>query len=767
MSSARTKTDSNVKRKSLSRRFSLALSVVVIAILLIFSLAVVIYNYFKIERDLDRQLTDTLHLAETSLPTAVWQMDHGSMDDILEAILINNAIAAVRIVTDDTPAAVKNQPWYGEVDFSYFRAEPTRFHVKSVDVKRLGETVGIFEVALVRAEMKGGIAVTVLLLLALICILCGAILITSVLVTRRYIFSPLMRLESHARIIAGGNLESTIELESNDEFGQLASAYNLMANQLKLSFETLEQKVMERTADLYFAKTEAEQVSHHLSVAGAELQALLDNSPVGILFVGFDRVIQRINPQITRITGYSREELVGQSTRVLYSSEELYESRGKIYYPILRREGFCESNTEIRTKTGALKMCHWQGRTVIAEGGVEGVVWSLEDISMRLKMEEELLKVKKLESIGIFAGGIAHDFNNLLLAIIGNISLARRVSGEDSRTDSLLVSAQKASERAKDLTARLLTFAGGGEPVKSTASLSQLLHESTSFILSGSNVKCVLDIPPDLWSVNMDKGQINQVIQNLVLNADQAMPAGGVVTLSCSNTDVVKDQMPGLEAGPYVCVAVQDVGIGIAEENIGRVFDPYFSTKVKDSHKGSGLGLAIVHSIIAKHGGIITVASSPGKGSRFTLYLPATRQAEKEIGEENTALAIGGGRILVMDDEEMIRNVVCNMLNHLGYQAEQAVDGDEAVRAYKNGVEKGEGFAAVIMDLTIPGGMGGAEAVKHVLSVDPGAKVIVSSGYCSDPILDNYHVHGFCNIVTKPYQLKDLSRVLEETLRGL
>ncbi len=760
----RTQTDANGKKRSLSRRFSLALSVVVIAILLIFSLAVVVYNYFKIERDLEQQLADTLHLAETSLSTAVWQMDHGSMDDILEAILINDGIAAVRIVTDDTPAAAKNQPWYGEVDFSYFRGDSSRFNVKSVDVKRSGETVGIFEVAQARAEMKSGIVITVLLL-SLICVLCGAILVTSVLVTKRYIFSPLMRLESHAKIIAGGNLESTIELESNDEFGQLASAYNLMANQLKISFDTLEQKVMERTAELYFAKTEAEEVNHHLSVAGAELQALLDNSPVGILFVGFDRIIQRINPQITRITGYSREELVGQSTRLLYVSEDFYESQGNKYYPILRKEGFCESNTEIRTKTGEVKMCHWQGRTVIAEGGVEGVVWSLEDISMRLKMEEELLKVKKLESVGIFAGGIAHDFNNLLLAIIGNISLARRLSGEDIRTDALLASAQKASERAKDLTARLLTFAGGGEPVKATASLSQLLQESTSFLLSGSNVKCNLEVPSDLWSVNMDKGQINQVIQNLVLNADQAMPDGGVVTISCTNTDIVKDQVPGLEEGPYVCVSVQDKGVGIAEENISRVFDPYFSTKVKDSHKGSGLGLAIVHSIIAKHGGIITVESSPGKGSRFTLYLPGTRQAEQEIDEENSSLGTGGGKILVMDDEEMIRNVVCNMLDHLGYHSVQAVDGDEAILAYKSGAEKGEGFDAVIMDLTIPGGMGGAEAVKHVLAVDPKAKVIVSSGYCSDPILDNYHAYGFCNIVTKPYQLKDLSRVLEETLR--
>ncbi|MBM9605487.1 hybrid sensor histidine kinase/response regulator [Desulfopila inferna] len=749
---------------SLSRRFSVTLSVVVLIIMLFFLLGGAVYNYYKIQRDLNRQLANTLELAETSLPTAVWQMDRGSMEDILEAILVNDAIVSARIITDNILAAAKAQPQYEALDFSLFR-DSEKYTVKSVAVTRMGENVGLFEVAISRAQMTRGVLATGLTVLALVLVLCFAILMTSVLITRRYVFEPLMRLESHAKQIAGGNLESSIEIEGNNEFARLAAAYNFMANQLKISFDTLEQKVMERTADLYLAKTEAEKMNQDLRVVGAELQALLDNSPVGILFVGFDRRIQRVNPEITRITGYGHEELIGCTTERLYPSREIFLTLGETYYPILRKQGFCQSYSELQTKDGRLITCYWRGRTVVVEGGVEGVIWSLEDVSIRLKMEEELLKVKKLESIGVLAGGIAHDFNNLLLAIIGNISLARRFIGKDSRADELLVSAQKASNRAKDLTVKLLTFASGGDPVKSAEPLPQLLEESASFVLSGSNVKCNFNFSRGLWPVNMDKTQINQVIQNLVLNADQSMPEGGYITINCANINVTPGENLALRGGRYVRVSVTDSGIGIPQDILGRIFDPYFSTKEKDSHKGSGLGLAIVHSIISKHGGAITVDSSPGTGSTFDIYLPALDSLESTaaaVPEE--IVSHGRGLILVMDDEEMIRNVVCRMLAHLGFKTVEARDGREALDLYGKHLEEDERFDAVIMDLTIPGGMGGEETVKKVLTIDSEAKVIVSSGYSSDPILDNYSSFGFCNIVSKPYQLHSLSRVLTQTL---
>jgi len=754
------------KRRSLSRRFSITLSSVVIGILFLFSSGVVLFNTNKIQKQLNEQLADALALAETSLPTAVWQMDYNSMNDILEAILINDNIASVRIITDGVIAAAKTQPRYSNSGFQFFR-ESDEFTVQSVNVKRSGNNVGVFEVALSRTEMNREQLITILGVTALALVLCTAILFTSVFITRQYIFKPLMKLEDHARMIAEGKLETHIETDGDDELSHLADAFNIMADQLKVSFETLEQKVRERTADLYQAKTQAERMNLHLGIAGAELQALLDNSPVGILFVDFDRVIQRVNPEISRITGFTKEELLGQTTRKFYASDEAYRSFGDASYPILKENGFFESELELVKKQGAHVTCYLRGRIILAESGIEGVVWSLEDITMRLKMEEELLKIKKLESIGVFAGGIAHDFNNRLLAIIGNISLAQRLSTQDRIVNDLLLSAEKAAERAKDLTVKLLTFASGGEPVKASESLPQLIEESTAFVLSGSNVKCTYQFDRDLRSVSMDKGQINQVIQNLVLNADQSMPDGGVINISCDNIQLAPGEVPGLEGGHFVRVAVRDNGIGIPREIIGKVFDPYFSTKEKDASKGSGLGLAIVHSIITKHGGTVEVDSSPGQGSTFTLYLPAMPVIDQAAADKKEELPHKGqGRILLMDDEEMIRNVVSSMLNLLGYEAVLTSDGAEAVAVYQTNLTADRSFDAVIMDLTIPGGMGGAEAVKKILALNPQARVIVSSGYSHDPILNNYKAFGFCNIISKPYQLLDLSRVLSETLSG-
>ncbi len=731
------------QKSSLSRRFSITLSMVVTTILIIFSAGVIIYNSYEIEKKLNTQLRETLELAETSLPTAVWQMDYNSMDDILEAILINSTIASVRIITDGETAAEKTQPRFSNLDFSTFKNSGD-FTVKSVDVRRMGEKVGVFEVAISQADMNFELLVTILMVISLAVILCTAILLTSVFITRRYIFHPLLRLENHAKMIAGGDLESHIETDGNDEFSQLATAFNIMADKLKISFQTLEQKVHERTEDLYQAKTEAEKTNLHLGVIGAELQALLDNSPVGIIFVDFNRVIKRVNPEITRITGFNSEDLIGQTTRKLYASEEKYLSFGEIHYSFLRKNGYCQANTELMRKDGTLVTCYLHGRMIVAERGIEGIVWSVEDITTRLKMEDELLKIKKLESIGVFAGGIAHDFNNLLLAIIGNISLAKRISADNEQMTELLSSAHKASERARSLTAKLLTFASGGEPIKSTESLPQLLEDSASFVLSGSNVKCVYDISQDLWPVNMDRSQINQVIQNLVLNADQSMPDGGVITISCSNEKISIGEIAGLESGRYVRVSVQDKGCGIKREHIDRIFDPYFSTKEKDSNKGSGLGLAIVHSIINKHGGAIMVESTPGEGSNFIIYL----QAMPDIRQENIPLEDVSDdspkRILVMDDEEMIRKVVCNMLTHLGFESTATADGEETINLYKQGQDNGKSFDAIIMDLTIPGGLGGVETVKEILRCDPNAKVIVSSGYSQDPVLDNYKKFGFC-----------------------
>ncbi len=382
------------------------------------------------------------------------------------------------------------------------------------------------------------------------------------------------------------------------------------------------------------------------------------------------------------------------------------------------------------------------------------------DITERKKMEEELFNAQKLESVGILAGGIAHDFNNLLTAILGNISLARKYTNPQDKMYGRLAEAEKASLRARELTRQLLTFSRGGAPVKKTASIGELVKESAYFALRGSNVKCEFFITAGLLAVAVDEGQLSQVINNLIINADQAMPEGGTITVRCENVTLGDHDVLPLKAGTYVKISIQDQGIGIPKEHLLKIFEPYFTTK----QKGTGLGLASSYSIIKKHDGHITVESGPGAGTAFFIYLPASKEQGLPKKAEKDAPLAGKGKILIMDDEEAVRQVAGAMLRDLGYEITVAGDGAQAVELYKEAGESGKPFAAVIMDLTVAGGMGGKDAVKKLLQIDRSAKVIVSSGYSDDPVLAEYKNYGFSGIVVKPYNIKELGKAVYQVL---
>ena len=385
------------------------------------------------------------------------------------------------------------------------------------------------------------------------------------------------------------------------------------------------------------------------------------------------------------------------------------------------------------------------------------------DITDTLRMEEELFKVKKLESVGVLAGGIAHDFNNILVAILGNIDMAARLTRPGDKLHQLLMEAAKASLRAKDLTKQLLTFSKGGEPVREAASIPEVIMDSADFVLHGEKTACRYDIPEDLWLVEIDKGQMSQVIQNLILNARDAMPEGGLIRVGCKNLEsLAGEDVPLPENERYVKIMIQDNGAGIPADVIDKIFDPYFSTKPK----GSGLGLAVVHSIISKHKGYVSVESRPGEGAAFVIYLPASAeedQPEKKVApppiEEK-----GKIKVLVMDDEEMVRDAALNMLEYLGIDVVLAKDGAEAVAIYQEAEGSAEPIDLVIMDLTIPGGMGGQEAVAEIHKINPEAKVVVSSGYSNDPVLASYQEHGFCAAMVKPFRIDDLREVIDRAL---
>ncbi len=391
-----------------------------------------------------------------------------------------------------------------------------------------------------------------------------------------------------------------------------------------------------------------------------------------------------------------------------------------------------------------------------------------DQIEMREKAEREknilqkhLLHAQKMEAIGLLAGGIAHDFNNLLTAIIGNIGLAQLTSSVDTKTGNILGAAEKACLRAKSLTEQLLTFSKGGQPIREAASLQDVVRESSQFVLVGTNVKCEIDYPENLWLADIDKGQISQVIQNLVINARQAMSAGGNIYIKMRNVDEKKRKALNLLGSRYVEMEVRDEGPGIEKKDLENIFTPYFSTK----KEGSGLGLAVTYSVIEKHKGLILADSTVGQGTTFHLYLPASSKSSVAFETEGALVQGDVAHILLMDDETAIQEVAKAMLEKLGHRVSVVGDGRQAIEVYKKALENNDKFDAVVMDLTIPGGMGGKEAIKVLRQIDPQIVAIVSSGYSNDPIMASYKEFGFNAIMSKPYTVSELAIALQKALK--
>ena len=384
------------------------------------------------------------------------------------------------------------------------------------------------------------------------------------------------------------------------------------------------------------------------------------------------------------------------------------------------------------------------------------------EMARRLRMEQELLKVQRLEALGVLAGGLAHDFNNLLAGILTNVSAVRMYGDPDEEVAAFLRDAEEATLRARGLAHQLLTFAKGGEPVKSTVSLPALIRDNASFALSGSSVRCEQSLDGDLRLVEADAGQLGQVIQNLVLNAEQAMPGGGLIRISAENVAVGEGDPLPLSPGRYVRVSVEDQGTGIPPGDQGRIFDPFYTTKPD----GSGLGLSTAFSIAKKHGGHISLASRPGVGSTFHVYLPASENSREPRAAAPERPLTGEGRILLIEDEEHIRRATGHILGRFGYEVALAADGAEGLEQYRRASDEGEPFDLVIMDLTIPGGMGGKEAIRELIRLDPEARVIVASGYANDPVMSDFRSYGFRGMVVKPFRIEDLGNEVSRVMAG-
>lgn len=404
---------------------------------------------------------------------------------------------------------------------------------------------------------------------------------------------------------------------------------------------------------------------------------------------------------------------------------------------------------------------------ILNSGGTQiGSVIVFQDVTVREEMERELQRTQQLDSLGILAGGIAHDFNNILTGILGHISLAK--AGTDLNQDVFdhLAKAESSISTARGLTRQLLTFARGGTPQKRRQSIRSLLEDSVRLVMSGSSIKLDLDIPENLRLLEIDEGQLGQAIQNLVINARQSMHSGGTVSVSAANIDIIdggvkirgKSPEATLPAGQYVEIRISDEGCGISPENLSHLFDPFFTTKPT----GHGLGLSTVYSIVEQHGGHITVDSKPEYGSTFRVYLPAATDQIPASPEISAVNAAGSGKILFMDDERAILSVMEGIMRHLGYQCVCVADGNEAVAEYRKSVAGNAPFSLVILDLTIRGGMGGLETAQKLHEFAPDLKIMVASGYSSDPVMSDYRAYGFCRSLSKPFTLSDVEKVLAD-----
>lgn len=509
--------------------------------------------------------------------------------------------------------------------------------------------------------------------------------------------------------------------------------------------------------------TEGIQYEEALTKERELLMVTLNSLTEGVIATDSQDRIFLINEAASNLTGYSQAESINQPIdQILYIIDD------KTSEPLTRITSLSASpnqrmsqNLILVTRNLSEVLVSIHSSPIKASTNIIGAVIVLQDISEKQKIEQELNKTDKLESLGILAGGIAHDFNNILAAILSNIQLAQMKYSRNEDIKKYLQDSIESTYRASELTRQLLTFSRGGAPVKKAASLAELIRDTAEFALRGSNVKAFCKIPESLWPVEVDTGQISQVIYNLVINAKQAMPRGGTVRISAENIN--NRAVNRMSTGNYIKIAVKDQGVGIPKENLSKIFDPFFTTK----KEGSGLGLSTSYSIIKRHDGYLEVESEMGLGTTFWIYLPALNQSVI-VPEGKKEIAVTGDKlkILFMDDEEIILNSVTEMLELYGHETISAKDGARTIEMYRQALEEGAPFDVVIMDLTVPGGMGGQETVSHLRSINPNIKAIVSSGYANDPIISNFERFGFSGVVIKPYKIDELIGVLNKVIQS-
>jgi PAS domain S-box-containing protein len=512
-----------------------------------------------------------------------------------------------------------------------------------------------------------------------------------------------------------------------------------------------------------------------LAAEKERLAVTLQSIGDGVITTDIQGRVVLLNRVAETLTGWSQAEAAGRSLEEVFRivAAKTNTSIENPVRKVLDTDAIVElsNHTELISKDGARYTLVDTGAPIrdYATGQTTGVVLVFRDMTVQEKMAQELQRAQKMESLAVLAGGIAHDFNNILMAMVGyiNLSATRLEQGDTEGLSESLLEVENAAFRAKDLTQQLLTFAKTGTPLKKAASLENLLQESAQFILHGSNVSCQFNFPLGLWAVEIDQGQISQVVNNLVINAVHAMPQGGKLNISVENLPLPRlDPTLPLPKKDYVCIKVQDEGLGIPPDHINHIFEPYYTTK----QKGNGLGLAMTFSIVQQHEGFITVESEIGRGTTFIVYLPASANRSQLIAPSkakpvsSTLSLKGSGRLLVLDDDRRILTFLKKSLTHYGYTVDLVENGLDAIEQYRQAFFSSDPYALVLMDLTIVGGIGAKEVIASLRQFDPYIKAIVTSGYASDPTIVHYQDYGFSTSITKPFRFSELAQKIKDIL---
>lgn len=741
------------------RKFNLSVTKVIVftlvavttVVLSAFGIANYCWERSQLTSELKSELAVTTAQLASSLALPLWNFDSEQVGKIIESIMRNRDVFGVTITGADDIA--KNS---GVARDTQWRVVPAKGELLDRDLltqsERIviyGKHVGTVHLYMTPKFMERSLRSFAIIIIMAIVTLNAFLVFIPFQLLRRKVIKPLKAIESYALKVSSGEADAAYVPEG-DFFGELKN--------LKLSIVGMTRSLAEARQEQ--VRKTAEQVLHE---SEKTLKSFIDVMPVGVIWTDSTGAIKHVNSCFTEWFGFDKEDIAmldewlcrAYSDPANYENSPIPRWKEAIDTALINGMTIPPSESIVSCKDGSER--HVIVNTHLARNLRLNI---FTDITERESLQNRLLNAQRLESLGVLAGGIAHDFNNILTGILGYISIARMVQATPEKSAKLLENAEKATLRATELATQLLTFAKGGAPVKKTISIRKIVNESLSLVLRGTNIKGVVEIPDCLHDIEADEGQVSQVFNNLVINAVQAMPEGGKITIQGVNLVLEVENFLMLPPGDYVKLSFSDDGCGMQEDVRKKVFDPYFTTKPS----GSGLGLASAHSIINRHGGHIEARSRVGAGTTFTLFLPSTGKATTEAESSSSftqSQAFAEGSILVMDDEEMIRELAAEMLAHLGYEVTTCTSGEEALGMYRMAKQGNRPFSFVIMDLTIPGGMGGRESAAEILAFDASARLIASSGYSNDPVMADFFDYGFSGSIVKPYTLEDLTRVLQ------